>query len=68
MREPAFPKAPRFEVGNQVIALVPTNRQQGKQGVILEVIEPAGDLVYRYVVRFTDGATDTLFGFELELL
>ena len=68
MREPAFPKGPRFEVGNRVIALVPTNPQRGKQGVVIEVIEPAGDLVYRYVVRFTDGATDTLFGFELQLL
>ena len=68
MSESAFTKAPRFEVGNRVIALVPTNRQQGKQGVILEVIEPAGDLIYRYVVRFSDGATDTLFGFELQLL
>ena len=68
MSEPGFPKAPRFEVGNQVIALVPTNPQRGKQGVVLEVIEPGGDLVYRYVVRFTDGAIDTLFGFELELL
>jgi len=68
MREPAFPKAPRFEVGNKVISLVPTNPQRGKEGVVVKVIEPAGDLIYRYVVRFNDGATDTLFGFELQLL
>ena len=68
MREPVFPKAPRFEVGNQVIAFVPTNAQRGKQGTVVKVIPPGGDLVYRYVVRFTDGATDTLFGFELQLL
>jgi hypothetical protein len=67
MREPAFAKSPRFQVGNQVIALTPSP-QRGKQGVVIEVIEPAGDLVYRYVVRFTDGATETLFGFELRLL
>ena len=68
MHELGFPRPPRFEVGNQVIALVPTTAQRGKQGVVVEVIEPAGDLVYRYVVRFSDGATETLFGFELQLL
>ena len=66
MYEPA--KAPRFEVGNRVLAVAPTNPHRGKQGVIIEVIEPAGGTIYRYVVRFSDGMTETLFGFELQLL
>jgi len=65
MYEPV--KAPRFDVGNRVLSAAPTNPHRGKQGVIVEVIEPAGDNIYRYVVRFMDGATDTLFGFELQL-
>ena len=66
MYEPA--KAPRFEVGNRVLAVAPTNAHRGKEGVIREIIEPARDNIYRYVVRFVDGTTDTLFGFELQLL
>jgi len=40
----------------------------GNQGVVIEIIAPAGDLVYRYVVRFANGTTDTFFGFELQLV
>ena len=66
MYEPA--KAPQFELGSRVLAVAPTNPHRGKQGVIVKVIEPGGDRIYRYVVRFVDGTTDTLFGFELQLL
>ena len=66
MYEP--PKVPQFELGNRVLAVAPTNPHRGKQGVIVKVIEPGGDRIYRYVVRFLDGATGTLFGFELQLL
>ena len=66
MYEPA--KAPQFQLGNRVLAVAPTNPHRGKQGVIVKVIEPGGDRIYRYVVHFLDGATDTLFGFELHLL
>ena len=66
MYEPV--KAPRFEQGNRVLAVAPTNPHRGKQGVIVEVIEPRGDNIYRYVVRFADETSDTLFGFELQLL
>ena len=61
-------KAPRFELGNRVLAVAPTNQHRGKQGVIVDVIEPAGDNIYRYVVLFADETRDTLFGFELQLL
>ena len=66
MYQPA--KVPQFELGNRVLAVAPTNPHRGKQGVIVKVIEPRGDRIYRYVVRFLDGTTDTLFGFELQLL
>ncbi len=66
MYEPA--KAPRFEVGDRVLALAPTNPHRGKEGVVVEVVERANDKIYRYAVRFVDGTTDTLFGFELELV
>jgi len=61
-------KAPRFEVGNRVLAVAPTNQHRGKQGIVVEVIEPAGDNIYRYVVRFADATSATLFGFELQLV
>jgi len=61
-------KAHQFELDNRVLAVAPTNPHCGKQGVIVKVIEPGGDRIYRYVVRFLDGTTDTLFGFELQLL
>jgi len=57
MYEPT--KAPQFELGNRVLAVAPTNPHRGKQGVIVKVIEPGGDRIYRYVVRFLDGTTDT---------
>ena len=67
MYEPT--KAKRFEVGNRVLALAPTNPHRGKEGVIVEVIQPPrGDGVYRYAVRFLDGTTDTLFAFELQVV
>ena len=65
MPEPA--KRPRFEVGNRVRAVAPTNPHRGKEGVIVEIIELPGDKIYRYAVRFDDGTTDMLFGFELQL-
>ncbi len=65
MYKPA--KAMRFEVGNRVVGLAPTNPHRGKEGVVIEVIY-RGDKIYRYVVRFVDGTTDTVFGFELQLV
>ena len=63
MYEPA--KAHRFKVGDPVLVLAPTNPHRGEEGVVIEVIN-RGDKIYRYVVRFVDGTTDTLFGFELQ--
>ena len=65
MYKPA--KAVRFEAGNRVVALAPTNPHRGKEGVVIKVID-RGDKIYRYEVRFVDGTTDTLFSFELQLL
>lgn len=55
---------PRYQVGDRVIAI--TGSHNGKQGMIMEIIQPSGgDGVYRYRVRFQDGTGATLFGFEL---
>jgi len=66
MYEPA--KAPRFELGDRVLALAPTTPHGGKEGVVVEVLKLANGTLYRYVVRFVDGTTATFFGFELELV
>lgn len=60
------PRGPRFQVGDQVQAIGPGNAHRGKRGVVVEVIGPAADLVYRYRVRFLDGTSETFFGFELQ--
>jgi hypothetical protein len=65
MPEPA--KRPRFEVGTRILAAAPTNPHRGKQGVIVQIVQVPGDKIYRYLVRFDDGTTDALFGFELQL-
>ncbi len=33
----------------------------------MEIIEPSGDFVYRYRVRFADGTSVAFFGFELDI-
>ena len=60
-------KPVRFQIGNCVVAVAPTNPHRGEEGVVIDVIN-RGDKIYRYVVRFVDGTTDTLFGFELQLV
>jgi hypothetical protein len=41
----------------------------GKLGVVSKVVNPtAGDFVYRYLVHFLDGGSDTFFKFEIELI
>ena len=58
-------KVPPFRVGDRVRVLSPTS-DRGKLGMVVEVLEPAGDLIYRYRVQFTDKAIGRFFGFELE--
>ena len=59
-------KASSFKVGDHVTVVSPTP-ERGKQGVLIEVLEPLGDLIYRYRVQFNDGTAKKFFGFELEL-
>jgi len=35
-------------------------------GTVTEVLGSTQNLVYRYVVEFGDGSSETYFGFELE--
>ncbi|HYR84818.1 MAG TPA: hypothetical protein VE422_12130 [Terriglobia bacterium] len=59
-------RPPRFKVGDNVLALGPSQIYRGKQGVIVEVVDAPRDLVYRYKVKFPDDAVGTFFGFELQ--
>ena len=68
MSKEGLTKKPRFSVGDCVVAVGPSIAYCGHQGVVIEITELAGDLVYRYVVCFANGTTDTFFGFELQLV
>jgi hypothetical protein len=68
MAKQIFTKKPQFSLGDRVVAVGPSNTYRGKQGVVTEIIATAGNFVYRYAVRFTDGTTSTFFGFELQLV
>ena len=60
------PRTPRFKIGDGVIVICP-GIYRYKQGLVLEIIEPSGDFVYRYRVRLADGTSATFFGFELDI-
>ena len=62
----AFFKGPQFAVDDRVIALALDNQHRGEYGVVVEVVGPGSDFVYRYHVRFRDGTTCAFFGFELD--
>jgi len=59
-------KGPPVNVSDKVRVISPTP-DQGKEGVVVEILEPLGDLIYRYKVRFNDGGVGKFFRFELEL-
>jgi hypothetical protein len=69
MRETSWlpEKGPPLELSNKVLVLSPTP-DHGKEGIVVEVLEPLGDLIYRYRVRFNDGTVGKFFRFELELV
>jgi hypothetical protein len=58
---------PHFNIGDQVRVLGPDATNKGKSGIVVDVIGPGPDLVYRYWVRLAgeEGASK-FFGFELE--
>jgi len=60
-------RTPQFEVGDQVRIVIP-GLDKGKQGLVIQLIDHAGDFVYRYEVRFQDGTTKRYFGFEIALV
>ena len=68
MRETWLPeKSSPLKLSNKVRVISPTP-DLGKEGIVVEVLEPLGDLVYRYKVRFNDGTVGKFFRFELELV
>jgi len=60
-----FIRKPVFKVGDHILA-VALDQRRGKNGVVVKVVGPGPDLVYRYHVLLNDGTTSTFFGFELE--
>ena len=60
-------RTPQFLVGDQVRIVIP-GLDKGKRGMIIQLINHAGDFVYRYEVRFGDGTTKRYFGFEIGLV
>jgi hypothetical protein len=60
-------KDPPVKLSNKVRVISPTS-DLGKEGIVVEVLEPLGDLIYRYRVRFGDGTVGKFFRFELELV
>lgn len=55
---------PKFKAGDRVVVVGPGVHRE-RRGIISEVLPHSGDYVYRYRVRFPDGATEQFFGFEL---
>ena len=60
------PRTPRFKIGDGVVIICP-GTYRDRYGFVMEIIEPSGDFVYRYRVRFADGTSAAFFGFELDI-
>ena len=58
-------RTPRFNIGDKVVIVSPTI-DQGKQGMVIRIIDHFGDYVYRYDVQFADGTLKRYFGFEID--
>jgi hypothetical protein len=65
---PFSSRSARFHVGDQVKAVGPSARRRDESGYVTEIVGPPGDAIYRYRVRFSDGTSETFFGFELEIV
>lgn len=61
-----FPRSPRFKSGDSVV-VSGLGMHRDRLGVVVEIIDPGSGMVYRYRVRFADGAIVNFFGFELTL-
>jgi hypothetical protein len=57
----------QIQTGDHVDVVVP-GIHRDRRGLIAEILQHAGDFVYRYRVRFADGASELFFGFELTLI
>ena len=60
-------RSPKFKLGDHVVVVVP-GVHRDRRGLIAEILQHAGDFVYRYRVRFAEGASELFFGFELTLI
>jgi hypothetical protein len=60
-----YSRAPRFKVGDLIVVVGPSDHK-GQSGLVVQVLNHAGDFVHRYDVEFQDGTMMRYFGFELE--
>jgi len=69
MQEPSPVRKARFHAGDRVRAIGPSVRaREDNTGTVTEVVGSTENAVYRYRVTFTDGSSEVLFGFELEMV
>jgi hypothetical protein len=67
MNEPISPRKARFNIGDRVRSVGPSARsRQENIGTVTDVIVSAENVIYRYRVKFSDGGSETFYGFELE--
>jgi hypothetical protein len=61
-------KKPRFSIGDRVmvVAADADGETAHKFGSVVDVVVTPIDTVFRYRVRFADGQSEIVFGFELE--
>jgi hypothetical protein len=62
------PRKPRFKIGDSVRLVGPTTSAgTPRSGRVVEITGTVNDPIFRYRVVFSDGASQTFFGFELDL-
>jgi hypothetical protein len=69
MTESTSPRRARFRIGDHVRAIGPSvHPREDNTGIVAEIVGSVENAVYRYRIIFADGSSETLFGFELELV
>ena len=68
MKDPIRRK-PQFVVNDRVRVVGPSAAQRPDiEGTVTEIVGWAGNVVPRYRITFSDGSSETFFGFELEFI
>ena len=67
MRNLSEQPVPKFKPGDNVEVVGPGSHR-GRRGFVEEITRRSGDMVFKYQVRFGEGAIEQFFGFELALI